>query len=446
MKKLLTMLVLMMAFSANVDAQGWLKKLKDKAVEKVKEKVEREVDDATADVLEGKKPSSKKSMDGDDGDAEMRDDTPAANTQTSYNNYDFVPGSQIIYEDNMQGEQLGEFPSKWDIFKGNAEIAQINGEKCIMFQDGEITPLFKDNKVYLTDECTVEFDVFFREENVWNKEYHGDNWAAWHEMQIKLPRGNTIKEFVDHRDCSLYLQFQFIGENGREEGKKMSPSVYYNWKPTSMANSDDGRDCREGEYKLKGVQTEQWHHIAISFNKRAYKVYFDKQRIANIPNAVPPTYLTFTATHNSERTFFIKNIRIAKGAVALYNRDTSDADAISKAIAETGKFVTNNILFETAKATLKPESMTEIQKVAEYMKKNPTVRFEVQGHTDNQGSDKVNDPLSQQRAEAVVKALEGLGVDGFNLRAVGRGSHDPVADNSTEEGRAKNRRVEFIKR
>jgi outer membrane protein OmpA-like peptidoglycan-associated protein len=90
--------------------------------------------------------------------------------------------------------------------------------------------------------------------------------------------------------------------------------------------------------------------------------------------------------------------------------------------------------------------MTEIQKVAEYMKKNPTVRFEVQGHTDNQGSDAINDPLSQKRAEAVVKALASLGCDEFNLRAVGKGSHEPVTDNKTEAGRAKNRRVEFIKK
>ena len=98
------------------------------------------------------------------------------------------------------------------------------------------------------------------------------------------------------------------------------------------------------------------------------------------------------------------------------------------------------------KATLKPESMEEIQKVADYMKKNPSARFEVQGHTDNQGSDAVNDPLSQQRAQAVVDALEKLGCDPFNMRAVGKGSHEPVADNKTDEGRAKNRRVEFIKK
>ncbi|MBQ9216120.1 MAG: OmpA family protein [Prevotella sp.] len=151
-----------------------------------------------------------------------------------------------------------------------------------------------------------------------------------------------------------------------------------------------------------------------------------------------------------KRPTYVKDVVIAKGAVDLYERQETDIDAkvaaVEKAIAETGKFVTNNILFETGKATLKPESMDEIQKVAEYMKKNPSVRFEVQGHTDNQGSDTVNDPLSQQRAEAVVKALESLGVDGFNLRAVGKGSHEPVADNSTEAGRAKNRRVEFIKK
>ncbi|MBR5074081.1 MAG: OmpA family protein [Bacteroidales bacterium] len=143
---------------------------------------------------------------------------------------------------------------------------------------------------------------------------------------------------------------------------------------------------------------------------------------------------------------YVTNFRYAKGAMDLYDQTVTDMDAVSKAIAESGKFVTNNILFVSGKADLKPESMEEIKKVADYMKKNPNVRFEVQGHCDNQGSDKVNDPLSQQRAEAVVKALEGMGVDSFNLRAVGKGSHEPVADNSTEAGRAKNRRVEFIKK
>ena len=186
--------------------------------------------------------------------------------------------------------------------------------------------------------------------------------------------------------------------------------------------------------------------VALSFNKRALKVYINGQRVINAPNAKAADWFSIETDFWEDHIDYITNIRLAKGGGDLYARNASDMTAVEKAIAETGKFVTNNILFETGKATLKPESMAEIQKVADYMLKNPSVRFEVQGHTDNQGTDKVNDPLSQQRAEAVVKALEGLGVDGFNLRAVGKGSHEPVADNKTEEGRAKNRRVEFIKK
>ena len=180
--------------------------------------------------------------------------------------------------------------------------------------------------------------------------------------------------------------------------------------------------------------------------KRALKVYFDGKRVVNLPRVQQPTWFSFQVPYEYTNLTFIRNVVLAKGAVELYDRNAQDLSAVEKAIAETGKFVTNNILFDTGKATLKQESMIEIMRVADYMKKNPTARFEVQGHTDNQGSDKINDPLSQQRAEAIVKALEGLGVDGFNLKAVGKGSHEPVADNGTEEGRAKNRRVEFIKR
>ena len=195
------------------------------------------------------------------------------------------------------------------------------------------------------------------------------------------------------------------------------------------------------------INDGRWHHFALSFNKRAIKFYVDGKRVINVPNAKAGAgWLTLWSGGMDKRPTYVKTVVIAKGAVELYERNATDMSAVEKAIAETGKFVTNNILFETGKATLKPESMEEIQKVADYMKKNPTVRFEVQGHTDNQGSDKINDPLSQQRAEAVVKALEGLGCDPFNMRAVGKGSHEPVADNKTEAGRAKNRRVVFVKK
>jgi outer membrane protein OmpA-like peptidoglycan-associated protein len=194
------------------------------------------------------------------------------------------------------------------------------------------------------------------------------------------------------------------------------------------------------------IKQNSWNHFALSFNKRALKVYINNHRVMNIPNAKAPSWFYIRTEFWEDHVDYITNVRLAKGGVELYQQNAQTMTAIEKAIAETGKFVTNNILFDTGKATLKQESMAEIQKVADYMKKNPKARFEVQGHTDNQGSDKVNDPLSQQRAEAIVAALVKMGCDEFNLKAVGKGSHEPVADNKTAEGRAKNRRVEFIKK
>ena len=214
-----------------------------------------------------------------------------------------------------------------------------------------------------------------------------------------------------------------------------------------ISTTGDWRDSGSG--KTWEMKKNDWSHFAMSFNKRALKIYINNKRVINIPNCKSAVRMKIHQAdwggfHGNKN--YMTNFRYAKGAMDLYAQNVTDMSAVEKAIAETGKFVTNNILFETGKATLKPESMSEIQKVADYMKKNPSARFEVQGHTDNQGSDAVNDPLSQQRAEAVVKALEGLGCDPFNMRAVGKGSHEPVADNKTDAGRAKNRRVEFIKK
>ena len=112
---------------------------------------------------------------------------------------------------------------------------------------------------------------------------------------------------------------------------------------------------------------------------------------------------------------------------------------------ETEKIVTYAITFDTGKAVLKPEADQEILRIRDLMNKYPDLKYEVQGHCDNTGSDATNDKLSQQRAEAIVARLVELGISYDRLTPVGKGSHEPVADNKTEEGRAKNRRVEFVR-
>lgn len=103
------------------------------------------------------------------------------------------------------------------------------------------------------------------------------------------------------------------------------------------------------------------------------------------------------------------------------------------------------INFDTGKSTIKPESDLIIQQIVQLLLVNPGLTISVEGHTDNVGDPKSNKTLSDSRAKAVVAAIVAHGVDAKRLRAVGHGQDRPVADNKTEEGRAKNRRVELVK-
>jgi OOP family OmpA-OmpF porin len=104
------------------------------------------------------------------------------------------------------------------------------------------------------------------------------------------------------------------------------------------------------------------------------------------------------------------------------------------------------INFDTGKATIKPESKPIVEQIVQMLKDNPDLEVSVEGHTDNVGSPKSNKTLSDNRAKAVVKAIVAQGIDTKRLSSVGHGQDKPIADNTTEEGRAKNRRVELVKK
>ena len=104
------------------------------------------------------------------------------------------------------------------------------------------------------------------------------------------------------------------------------------------------------------------------------------------------------------------------------------------------------INFDTNRADIKPESRPVIDQVLAMLKENPGLAISVEGHTDSTGTPEKNKTLSEQRAKAVVAALVGDGIDAKRLSAVGFGQEKPVADNASEGGRAKNRRVELVKR
>jgi OOP family OmpA-OmpF porin len=109
-------------------------------------------------------------------------------------------------------------------------------------------------------------------------------------------------------------------------------------------------------------------------------------------------------------------------------------------------FLALYINFDTGKATIRPESRPIVDQITSLMKQNPTLKISIEGHTDNVGTPAANKVLSEQRARAVLDAVVASGVPAARLSSVGWGQEKPIADNRSEDGRAKNRRVEIVKK
>lgn len=423
MKKTLvlcSLLGILFASSAQVTLDKVVKKTKkkieqrtekkiDKAIDKGLDKVEEGVDNTAKGETTSKKSNSKTTMNSKEKEATPVAITPDDKPTLNWAQYDFIPGKEIIFEDDFLGEKNGEFPSKWDLVSGMMENANFGGDNVVMFRkcningiDG-IVPLLKNSTIdYLPEEFTIEFDAYFEKYNYAYRIYLFDS---------KNQKNLTKENSMSNRNPISF-------EQNSVRVKDLSKSYY------------------PGFGNANTKSTPNWRHFAISFNKRALKIYIDDARVINIPNLeYNPTGFTL-GFHSPSGTKigYVKNVRIAKGAVPLYDKFLTD-----------GKFVTTGIKFDVNKASIKTESMGTINYIVNMMKEHPELKFSVEGHTDADGDDAGNQKLSEARAKAVVDKLAELGIDQNRLKSKGWGESKPIADNSSTESKAQNRRVEFVK-
>jgi len=406
-----------------------LKKLKKRVEKAAEETVIKKIEDKTSKET-GKVMDTILDSKGDNGKTTKEADKPTPKIQEKlasnsienkttselkpWSKYNFVPGDKVIFHDDLMDEESGEFPSRWDLIKGNAENASFEGEMVInMDYESIVTPLMETNE-YLPEVFTIEFDAYYDQEFMPSYVYH-----------------------------QIYkLRFWDGPKHGELPDKKGSyqPLKVYRYGASLSGNiNGQPRDYKGFEESMKSEQP-LWRHIAISFNKRSLKIFVDQYRALNIPNlGFQPKQISiegYSNKHAKEDGFIIaiKNIRIAEGGKKLYERVMAD-----------GKFVTRGILFDINKATIKPESMGVLNKVAKMMQEHPDLNFRIEGHTDSDGADDYNLELSEQRAASVKEALISIGIDAPRMETKGLGESVPVSDNSSPEGKANNRRVEFIK-
>lgn len=433
-QKLLFVAILLCAVSFSAFSQINLEKIvkngKKKAENKIENRIENKIDqgvDNTLDEIEGsvkkggnakadkedkanKKDKKGKSKDKDDDMVGGNDNTENSgkNNQTAepekpksptviWNKFDFIPGDKIIFEDAPSAsEENGEFPSKWDLNSGVAEIMNVDGENVIAFlaPNTEIVPFLKDAKQdYLPEIFTIEMDIFF------------------------VP-GYSNRYYISLNDKKNQKQVDYFAIYVNEIEIGDYKAAY----PEKAGNND----------KLGG-----WRHISIAFTNGKLKAYMDDTRIINIPHYDKnPTGLTIEGElySNDTKVKYVKNVRIAEGGVKYYDRAMQD-----------GKIVVNGIRFDTGKATLRPESMGPINEIYNLMVKQPELNFSIEGHTDSDGDDATNQKLSEERAKTVMNQLITMGIDKSRLKSQGFGESKPLNENTSAEGKSQNRRVEFVK-
>jgi len=199
------------------------------------------------------------------------------------------------------------------------------------------------------------------------------------------------------------------------------------------------------QQKLSGLEEEYGKpvHISMQVQEKRLRVWFNQEKKFDLPMALPVSavfnnifFRTFSSSYKEDELgFYITNLKVATGLPDTRHK-----------LVEEGKFSTTGILFDVNAASIKPESNGTLKELADVLKKNPGIRVKIWGHTDSDGSDANNLELSKKRAAAVKDALTAeFGIEASRLESDGKGETVPVGDNKTKEGKAQNRRVEFVK-
>lgn len=427
-------IALMVGSSMNAQFFKKLAKKAEKAAERtVERRVERETSEKTDQALDsilepGSGGNQAPDVGNQGGNAPSNTgNTPSENTTagvpsasgeksiTIYSKFDYVPGDKLLFYDDFANDFIGDFPSKWNT-NGSGEVVTI-GDSSQRWME-----LLPGHKIYylpkvpnLPTDYTIEFDLLTL--GMDNKT------SSTAGLEVSLSDDENFEAGLHYARAWIpvgqYAAFG-IGAKNHIHGQG------------SIINSEVQSDIRQAVLNQP--------HISIAVNNSRFRLWVNEEKYVDIPQMVPENKLTtlkfkVNGLTNGKEKIFISNLKVAEGGV----------DLRRKLLAE-GKVSTNGILFDVGSANIQPQSMGIIRQISQVLQQEPSMKLKIVGHTDADGSEESNLKLSKDRAESVKNALVSIyGVSSDRLISEGKGESEPVGDNNTSDGKAQNRRVEFIK-
>lgn len=424
-KKIIIILLAIIPVMVQAQLGGYLGKVKSKVNQKINQRADDKVDrviEKSLDKAEGK----------ENGPTSSAVGNPNANTieESSlkrFSKYDFVAGEKILYYDNFENEVNGELPTAWNT-NGSGEVVSIEKIEGKWLQLHKSFTYLSSNKAKFSENYTVEFDVIMQLKN---------NGWMFPTFSVGLLSTNdepaTNNSFL--KEQSTYAALVAT----------MYPGVF-NSSKTQLESFADNKSYFKSEPK-DYKEMEQYFgkpmHVAIQAQKERLRVWINETKAFDVPKGIDTTYkmnqlfFKIGGTNYAEEQYgmFISNIKVAQGLPETRHK-----------LIEEGKFSTTAILFDVNSANIKPESAGVLKEIGAVLNEYKGVKIKIIGHTDSDGTDAENLTLSQKRATAIKDALiKNYEISGARIETEGKGETDGVADNKTKEGKAANRRVEFVK-
>lgn len=414
--------ILLLPFAAQAQLNKFINKAKAKVNQRIDSKVDKEMD-KTLDQLEGKEPAKESQSSGTKTESKVSE----KETVKVYSKFDFVPGERVIYAEDFAQDAIGELPLTWNA-SGKGEVMTIDNQQGKWLRVYENNTYLSGNQKKFGENYTIEFDLmFYFEPKV--KGYVLPGWSV----------GLLSSGELDPTDNSFL----------KDQNTINSTEVRFGFGSYALAKMESHANRKSSfqsdKMELGDVQStfNKIVHYSIQVQKTRFRLWINERKVFDIPRAMNTAdtmnqvffHLESSNYQEDEIGLFVSNIKIATGLPDTRHK-----------LVEEGRFSTTGILFAVNAATIKPESNGVLKEIAEAIKANPGMKVKIIGHTDSDGTDAANLELSKKRAEAVKNALvNDFGIEGTLLETDGKGESQPVGDNKSKEGKAQNRRVEFLK-